>query len=162
MANVKPIPAGRHTLTPNLVVRGATKAIEFYVRGLGAEEVMRMAAPDGKSIWHAELKIGDSMFYVHDEMPGMSRPAPTQDAPAPASMWLFAPDCDAAYRRAVSAGAKGTMPPADMFWGDRTGTVLDPFGYHWSFATHVKDMTPEEMRRAGEEFAKSWKPGQRT
>jgi uncharacterized glyoxalase superfamily protein PhnB len=146
-----------HTLTPNLVLRDCAKAIEFYKQALGAQEVMRMPAPDGKSIWHAELRIGDSMFFLNDEMPGMGRSAPTAAEPVPVTMWLYVPDCDASFKRAVDAGAKATMPPADMFWGDRCSGVADPYGYLWSFATHQKDMTEEEMRRAGEEFARSMK-----
>ena len=155
MAGVNPIPQGMHTLTPNLVLRDCAKAIDFYKRALGAQEVARMPAPDGKSIWHAELRIGDSMFFLNDEMPGMGRPAPTQENAVPVTMWLYVPDADAAYRRAMEAGAKSTMEPADMFWGDRCAGVADPFGYVWSFATHVKDLSEEEMRRAGEEFARS-------
>ncbi len=155
MAGVKPIPQGMHTVTPSLVIRDCAKAIEFYKRALGAQEISRMAAPDGKSIWHAELRIGDSVVFLSDEMLGMSRPAPTPDAPVPVTMWLYVTDCDAAFRRATDAGAKATMPPADMFWGDRCAGVADPFGYAWSFATHQKDLTEEEMRRAGEEFARS-------
>ncbi len=155
MAGVNPIPQGMHTLTPNLVIRDCAKAIDFYKRALGAQEVSRMPAPDGKSVWHAELRIGDSIVFMNDEMPGMGRPAPTADAPVPVTMWLYVPDTDAAFRRAVDAGAKSVMPPADMFWGDRCGSVADPFGYLWSFATHQKDLTVEEMRRAGEEFARS-------
>ena len=155
MAGVKPIPEGMHTLTPNLVIRDCAKAIELYKKAFGAQEISRFMAPDGKSVWHAELRIGDSMFFMNDEMPGMSRPPPSADAPAPATMWLYVQDTDAAFKRAVDAGAKATMPPADMFWGDRCGGVVDPSGYAWSFATHVKDLTAEEMRRAGEEFARS-------
>jgi uncharacterized glyoxalase superfamily protein PhnB len=155
MATANPIPQGMHTLTPNLVVRDCAKAIEFYVRALGAKELARMPAPDGKSIWHAELRIGDSVVFMNDEMPGMGRPAPTKDDPVPVTMWLYVPDCDASYQRAVQAGATPTMPPADMFWGDRCAAVADPYGYHWSFATHQKDLTVEEMRRAGEEFART-------
>jgi uncharacterized glyoxalase superfamily protein PhnB len=161
MATPKSITDCRPALIANLVVRGAAEAIEFYVRALGAEEVMRMPAPDGRSIWHAELRIGDSLFFVNDEMPGMGAPAPTPAAPAPVSLWITAADCDAAYRRAVAAGGKGTMPPADMFWGDRVAGIVDPYGYQWSFATHVKDLTMEEMRRAGEEFARSMGQGKR-
>ena len=156
----KPIPEGMHTLTPNLVVRDCAKAIEFYKRALGAKEKARMPAPDGKSIWHAELEIGDSTVFLNDEMPGMSRAAPTVDNPVPVTMWLYVTDTDAAYRRAIEAGAKSTMEPADMFWGDRCAGVADPYGYSWSFATHQKDMTEEEMRRAGEEFARTWQQGQ--
>jgi PhnB protein len=144
-----------HTLTPNLVMRDCAKAIEFYKKALGALERSRMSAPDGKSIWHAELRIGDSMFFMNDEMPGMGRPAPTASSPVPVTMWLYVPDADAAFRRAVDAGAKSTMEPADMFWGDRCAAVADPFGYLWSFATHQKDMTDEELITAGEEFARS-------
>ena len=158
MAGVNPIPQGMHTLTPNLVMRDCAKAIEFYKRALGAQEVSRMPAPDGKSIWHAELRIGDSIIFMNDEMPGMGRAAPTADAPVPVTMWLYVPDCDAAFRHAVDAGAKSTMEPADMFWGDRCAGVADPFGYVWSFATHQKDMTDAELRRAGEEFARSMQP----
>ena len=155
MATVNPIPQGMHTLTPNLVLRECAKAIDFYKQALGAQEVVRMPAPDGKSIWHAELKIGDSIFFAADEMPGMSPPAPSAKDPVPVTMWLYVPDTDAAYRKAIGAGAKSLMEPADMFWGDRCAGVMDPYGYRWSFATHKKDLTPEEMRRAGEEFARS-------
>jgi len=155
MAGVNPIPQGMHTLTPNLVMRDCAKAIEFYKRALGAQEVSRMPAPDGKTIWHAELRIGDSILFMNDEMPGMGRSAPTPEAPVPVTMWLYVQDCDAAFRRAVQAGAKETMKPKDMFWGDRCAGVADPYGYLWSFATHQKDLTDEEMRRAGEEFARS-------
>jgi PhnB protein len=158
MAGVNPIPQRVHTLTPNLVLRDCTKAIDFYKRALGAQEVSRMPAPDGKHIWHAELRIGDSTFFMNDEMPGMGRGAPSAEAPVPITMWLYVPDCDEAFRRAVNAGAKSTMDPEDMFWGDRCASVADPFGYLWSFATHQKDLTAEEVRRAGEEFARSMQP----
>lgn len=154
MASVNKIPEGMHTVTPNLTVRDCARAIEFYKKALGAQEVMRMNAPDGRSVWHAELKIGDSIFFLNDEMPGMGRPAPDASNPVPVTMWLSVPDCDAAFDRAVKAGAKVVGEPADMFWGDRCAGVADPFGYLWSFATHVKDMSEEEMRRAGEEFAR--------
>ncbi len=156
MAGVRPIPEGAHTVTPNLVVRDAAKAIEFYKRALGAQEIARMPAPDGKSIWHAHIKVGDSSIYLNDEMPGMSRPPPAAEAPAPVTIWLWVPDCDAAFKRAVDAGARPVGQPTDMFWGDRCAGVADPFGYLWSFATHQKDMSMDEMRRAGQEFAKSW------
>ena len=154
MATVNPIPEGMHTVTPNLTLRDAAKAIDFYKRALGAQEVARFPAPDGKSIWHAELKIGDSIFYVNDEMPGMSRPAPSAENPVPVTMWLHVKDCDAAFDRAIKAGAKELGKPTDMFWGDRCAGVLDPFGYMWSFSTHTKDMTREEMQKAGEAFAR--------
>jgi PhnB protein len=155
MAKVSPIPKGKHTLTPGLVLRDGVKAIEFYKKALGAQEVTRMMAPDGKSLWHAELRIGDSIIYLGDEMPGMSRPAPTASNPSPVTLWLHVEDCDASYRRAIGAGAKSTMEPADMFWGDRCGGVSDPYGYAWSFSTHQKDLTDAEIQRAGEAFARS-------
>jgi uncharacterized glyoxalase superfamily protein PhnB len=148
-----------HTVTPNLVLRDCAKAIEFYKRAFGAQEVSRFPAPDGKSIWHAELRIGDSMIFVNDEMPGMGRTAPTASSPVPVTMWLYVQDTDRSYRQAVDAGAKSRMEPADMFWGDRCAAVDDPYGYCWSFATHQKDLTAEEMRRAGEEFARSMQQG---
>lgn len=154
MASVNPIPQGMHTVTPNLTVRDCAKAIDFYKKALGAQEVARMNAPDGKSVWHAELKIGDSIVFMNDEMPGMGRPAPQASNPVPVTMWLYVADCDAAFDRAVKAGAKAIEPPTDMFWGDRCAGVADPYGYLWSFATHQKDLTEEEMRRAGAEFAR--------
>ncbi len=159
MAQTRPVPEGMHTLTPNLVVRDCAKAIEFYKKAFGATEVSRFAAPDGKSIWHAELKIGDSAVFLNDEMPGMSPTPPDASHRAPVTMWLYVNDCDAAFRRAVDAGAKSMSEPQDMFWGDRCAAVADPYGYAWSFATHQKDMTQEETRRAGEAFARSQQQG---
>jgi len=160
MAGVNPIPQGMHTVTPNLVYPDCAKAIEFYKRALGAQEVSRFPSLDGKSIWHAELRIGDSVVFMSDEMPGAGRRAPMASDPVPVTMWLYVPDCDAAFRRAVDAGAHSTMQPEDMFWGDRCAGVADPFGYHWSFATHQKDLTAEEMRRASVDFAQSIEQGQ--
>ncbi|HTN52645.1 MAG TPA: VOC family protein [Anaeromyxobacter sp.] len=160
MAQVNPIPQGMHTLTPNLVVRGCAQAIDFYKKALGAQEVSRFPAPDGKSIWHAELKIGDSLFFLNDEMPGMGREAPNVSNPVPVTMWLYVPDCDQVFKKAVEAGARSINAPTDMFWGDRCGAVADPYGYLWTFATHQKDMTRDEMVRAGEEFARRMAQGQ--
>ena len=159
MATVTPVPQGRHTLTPSLVLRDCARAIEFYKRALGAQERSRMPSPDGTKIWHAELAVGDSALFLNDEMPGMGQPAPTAADPSPVTLWLYVPDCDAAFDRAVKAGAKQTYAPTDMIWGDRCSGVADPFGYVWSFATHQKDMTEEEMRRGGEEFAKRMESG---
>src|SRR6266540_5798255 len=116
MASVKPIPDGKHTVTPTLTIRDCAKAIEFYKRALGAQEISRMSAPDGKSIWHAELRIGDSAVFVNDEMPGMGRPAPSADAPVPVTMWLYVPDCDAAFKKAMKEGATSLAAPEDMTW----------------------------------------------
>jgi len=158
MAGVSPIPQGMHTITPNLVIRDCAKAIEFYKRALGAQEMSRMTAPDGKSVWHAELKIGDSVVFLSDEMPGGPR-APSATDQLPMTMWLYVQDCDQAFRRALDAGARSTMQPEDMFWGDRCAGIADPFGYLWSFATHQKDLTAEEIRREGEVFARSMEQG---
>lgn len=154
MSTVKPIPKGAHTVIANLTLNGCAKALEFYKRALGAELIMSMPAPDGTSVWHAEMRIGTSVVYANDAMPGMGAPAPSPESPAPVGFWVWSVDCDAAFKRAVEAGATVKMPPMDMFWGDRTATVLDPFGYIWNFATHVKDMTEAEMHAAGEAFAK--------
>ncbi len=140
-----PIPAGYHTLTPGLMVKGAAEAIEFYKRAFGAEEVSRMPmpGPDGQPrIGHAELKIGDSKVFLSDEFPehGMLGP---QGRP-PVSMFMYVTDADAAFARAVEAGATVQMPLADMFWGDRFGTLADPFGHVWSIAEHLEDLTPEQ------------------
>jgi len=154
MAKVKPIPEGRSTITSSLTLAGCARAIELYRKALGAEVVMNMPAPDGKGIWHAELRIGDSIFFCADEVPGMSPKPPSPTSPSPVSFWLSVKDCDAALQRAVDAGCAVRAKPEDMFWGDRCGAVMDPFGYTWTFATHVKDMTPDEMAKAGAEFAK--------
>ena len=159
MAGTSPIPRGMHTVTPHLVFRDCAKAIDFYKRAFGAEEVSRFLAPDGKSIWHAELKFGDSVVFLNDESPGSSQRAPIASESAPVSIWLYVPDCDAAFRRAVDAGARSTMQPEDQFWGDRCAGVTDPFGHHWSFATHLRDVTAEEMRRAAEEASISVEQG---
>jgi uncharacterized glyoxalase superfamily protein PhnB len=143
-----------HTVTPSLVVRDCAKAIDFYKAALGAQEVSRMMAPDGRSVWHCELKIGDSSVFMNDEMPGMGQRAPSAQSAVPVTMWLYVPDCDAAFQRAVKAGAKEMSPPTDMFWGDRCSGVADPFGYVWTFATRQKELSREEMKRAGEEFAR--------
>lgn len=147
MAKVKPIPQGLHTLTPQLTLDGASAAIDFFRRAFGAEEVDRAPDPSGKKIWHAMLRIGDSAVFVNDTFPEMGGTANK------VSLWLYCDDVDAVYKRAVDAGATPGMPPTDMFWGDRTGHVVDRWGNTWHIATHVKDMTPEEMRKAGEEFA---------
>ena len=155
MRRPDPIPQGMHTLTPNLVLSDCSKAIEFYKRALGAKEISRMPAPDGKSIWHAELRIGDSTFFLNDEMPGMGQAAPSPEAPAQVSFCLYVEDCDAAFQRAVAAGGEESAAPEDMFWGDRWASIADPYGYVWAFATRQQDMTEEEIRRAGEAFAKA-------
>ena len=146
-------PAGMHSVTPQLTLRDSARAIDFYKQAFGAQEIMRMPTPDGRGIWHAELRIGDSVVYLSDEMPQGPTAAPSQTHKATGVVQLYVPDCDAVFQAAVQAGARVNMPLADMFWGDRYGNVVDPFGQVWGIATHVKDMSPEEMRKGAEEFA---------
>ena len=152
MANVKPIPEGSHSLTAGLVVKGAQKAIEYYKNAFGAQVLGVSYMPDGKSVMHAELKIGDTKFYLGDEMPDMGAVSPQTLGGSPVSLNLYVENCDAVYNRAVAAGAKGAMPPADMFWGDRYGKLTDPFGHNWGIATHIEDVTKEEMDRRAVEW----------
>lgn len=142
---VKPIPEGTPTLTPHLIVKGATEAIEFYKKAFGAEEVRRVAGPDGKSLMHAELKVGTSRLYLVDEFPQMGCKGPLSLGGTPITVHMFVEDVDAVFNRAVAAGAQVRMPPADMFWGDRYGQLADPFGHSWSIATHKEDLTPEQL-----------------
>jgi uncharacterized glyoxalase superfamily protein PhnB len=146
-------PARVQDVIANLVFRDSVAAIEFYKNVFGAQELMRMPSPDGKGIWHAELRIGDTVIYLNDEAP-MGGASPVSPGSKPTvSLQLYVPDVDATFSRAVQAGAKPTMPVTDMFWGDRMGSVADPFGQVWMISTHVKDLTEEQMRKGGEEFA---------
>jgi uncharacterized glyoxalase superfamily protein PhnB len=141
---IKPIPEGYHTITPHLVVRGGAAAIEFYKRAFGATEGGRMPGPDGL-IMHAELRIGDSPLFLMDESPATGSKSPLALGGSPFVIHLYVEDVDAAFERATKAGAKVVLPLADQFWGDRYGMVIDPFGHHWSLATHKEDLTPQEM-----------------
>jgi PhnB protein len=155
MAKVKPIPDGYHTITPYLTVRGAAQAIEFYKKAFGAEEIYRRATPDGR-ILHAELRLGDSIFMLGDEFPEMGgRGGPLALGGTAVGLFLYVTDVDGAFARAIAAGAKVTMPLADMFWGDRYGKLIDPFGHEWALATHKEDVGPEEMDRRAEEAMKA-------
>ena len=145
--SVKPIPDGYHTLTPYLRVRDGVKAIEFYKRAFGAEEIMRMPGPDGKGVMHAELRIGDSPVMLGEEMKEWGALCPESLGGTGGGIHMYVPDVDAAMARAEAAGGKVTMPVADQFWGDRYGKLQDPFGHEWSLATHKEDPTPEEMDR---------------
>ena len=147
---VRPIPEGYHTLTPAITCKNAAQAIEFYKKALGATEIARMAGPGG-SVGHAELKIGDSRFFVSDEFPGMSA-APAAGALPAAYLFLYVEDVDAVFNRAVAAGCQASMPVIDMFWGDRYGKLTDPYGHSWGVATHVEDVAPAEMERRGAEW----------
>jgi uncharacterized glyoxalase superfamily protein PhnB len=148
---VNPLPQGYHTVTPNLIVDNSARALEFYQKAFGAEETVRMPGPGG-SILHAEMRLGDSIFMLHDEMPDMGGKSPKAYGGTPVSFYVYVEDVDAAWKRAVDAGAKPTMPLQDMFWGDRTGRLEDPFGHAWNLAQHVGDPTPEEMQRGQEAF----------
>lgn len=143
----KPIPEGMHSVTPHLVCAGAAAAIEFYKKAFGAEERGRLAGPDGR-IMHAMLRIGDSPVMLVDEMPEWHSLGPKALKGSPVTIHLYVADADAFVSRAAQAGAKVTMPVAEQFWGDRYGKLEDPFGHHWSVATHVRDVTPEEMKQA--------------
>ena len=142
-----PIPQGMHTLTPHLVCAGASDAIEFYKKAFGAVEEGRMPGPDGK-LMHAMVRIGDSPLMLVDESPQWGMLGAKALKGSPVTIHLYVDDADATVERAVAAGAKVTMPVAEQFWGDRYGTLEDPFGHHWSVATHVRDVSPDEMRAA--------------
>ena len=148
--HVRPIPEGYHSISPAITCKNAAAAIEFYKEAFGATEFVRMPGPGGM-IMHAELRIGDSLIFVSDEFPGMSV-APTPGAVPSYSLFLYTPDVDAVFDRAVAAGAAVTMPLTNMFWGDRYGKITDPFGHSWGVATHVEDVAPEEMERRSAEW----------
>jgi PhnB protein len=151
---VSAIPPGFHTVTPHLAIRDCAKAIDFYKKAFGAVEVMRMPGPDGKSIMHVELKIGDSIIFLADEFPGRVG-SPQRVGGTTVSIHLYVPNADAAFDRAVAAGATVSMPLMNMFWGDRFGKLTDPFGHDWSIATHIEDVPPDEMAKRGAEAMKN-------
>lgn len=160
---VKPIPDGYHTVSPYLVLDECAKAIEFYKKAFGAEEGLRMAGPDGK-IGHAEVRIGDSVVMMSDEMPPMPGQPGTYKSPkkaglSTAALFLYVKDVDASFDRAVKAGCTVRAPVTDMFWGDRFGQVIDPFGHSWSLATHKEDLSPQEMGKRQQEFMAKMKQG---
>jgi PhnB protein len=140
----KPIPEGYHTVTPYLAVDDAAEAIEYYKKAFGAKERARMEAPDGK-IGHAELEIGDSLVMLSDPFPQFTTRPPKELGGTSVGVFMYVEDVDAVVKQAVDAGATITMEIADQFWGDRLGSVTDPFGHLWSIATHVEDVPPQEM-----------------
>ena len=150
---VKPIPEGYQTVTPYLVVQGAGAAIDYYKKVFGATERMRMPAPGGM-IGHAEIQVGGSVIMLADEFPQMGFRGPKSVGGTPVSLMLYVPNVDEVFKRAVDAGAKELRPVADQFYGDRMGTLEDPFGHVWSIGTHVEDVSPDEMRRRSEEMMK--------
>jgi PhnB protein len=158
---VNPIPEGYHTVTPYLAVQNAAKAIDFYKKAFDATEISRLDGPQGK-VAHAELKIGDSRIMVSDEMPGADARAPQAVGGTTTNMVLYVKDSDASFNKAVQAGAKPAQPMSDMFWGDRIGRVLDPFGHSWSIATHKEDVAPAEMKKRFDAFVAKQGSQQRT
>ncbi len=153
--SANPIPAGYHSVTPYLVIDGAEAAIDFYRRAFGAEEVMRL--PMGDKLGHAEIRIGDSMVMLADEFPEMGFLGPKSRGGATSSCLIYVEDVDAVFARAVAEGATGERPPEDQFWGDRMGTLLDPFGHRWSIATHKEDVSEKETQRRMEEWTAAQK-----
>lgn len=143
---VKPIPEGYHAVTPYLFIKGAAQAIEFYAKAFGARELLRYEAPGGK-IGHAEVQIGDSRVMLADEYPEMTALSPQTLGGTGGLLMLYVEDVDAVFQRAIQLGARQLQPVQDKFYGDRTGTLLDPFGHMWTIGTHKEDLTPEEMRK---------------
>ncbi len=152
-ARPKPVPDGVNTITARLSVRGAAKAIEFYQQAFGAQLTFMLKTPDGK-VMHATMELGDSRFQLGDELPGMNAPSPQKLGGSPIVLHICVENVDELWNRAVAAGAKVTMPLADQFWGARYGQVLDPFGFTWSLFSHVEDVSPEELNRRADAFAK--------
>jgi len=148
----KAIPEGFQSVTPMLVFRDARKAIEFYKQAFGAMERYAMPGPDGKGVMHAELLIGDSIIMMGEENPNEPCKSAETAGGSPVSFYIYLENADEAFRRALEAGAESRMPVQDMFWGDRVGTVQDPFGYSWSLATHTKDLTSQEIQEGAQAF----------
>jgi PhnB protein len=152
--NVKPVPDGYHTATPYLIVDGGATAIEFYQRAFGAKEIMRVPAPGGK-VGHAEIKIGDSVIMLADEAPEMDARSPKSYGGSPVSILLYVADVDTQFAQAVAAGGTATRPVADQFYGDRSGSLKDPFGHTWHISTHKEDVSPEEIKKRMDAMKKS-------
>ncbi len=149
----KPIPEGYHSVTPYLIIKGATQALEYYKKAFGAEELFRMPAPDGK-IGHAEIKIGDSIIMLSDEYPEMGFKGPQPGSGSPVGLMIYVTDVDAQFKKALDAGGKVLKPLQDQFYGDRSGTLTDPFGHVWTIGTHKEDLSPEELDRRHNEYMK--------
>ena len=149
----KSIPEGYHSVTPYLIVRGGQRALEYYKRAFGAEERFRMDGPGG-TIGHAEIQIGDSIVMLADENPAWNAKAPQVGTPSPVQLMIYVDDVDATFAQALTAGGKETQPLKNQFYGDRSGSLTDPFGHSWTVATHIEDVPPEEMERRAAEYAK--------
>lgn len=148
----KAIPEGYQSVTPMFIVKDARKAIEFYKQAFGAQERYAMPGPDGKGVMHAEINIGNSIIMLGEENPQQSCKSAETAGGSPVSFYIYLEEVDAAFSKAVEAGVKVVMPVQDMFWGDRAGTVEDPFGYSWTLATHSKDLTPQEIQQGAAAF----------
>jgi PhnB protein len=151
---VKPIPDGYHSVTPYLVMQECGRAIDFYKQALGAEELFRMPGADGK-VGHAEIKIGNSILMLSDEHPEMGFKGPKSYGGTPVGLMIYVNDCDAVFHAAVKSGATALRPLQDQFYGDRSGTVVDPFGHVWTISTHKEDVPPDEMARRAAEAMKA-------
>lgn len=149
---VKAVPKGFRTVNASLAIAGAARALEFYKKAFNAKELMRMMYPDGQRVAHAEIKIGNTIVMLSDEAPEYGVRGPQALGGTPVRLVLYVRNCDRVYKRALKAGATSLMEPADMFWGDRWSEVADPFGHRWPIATHMEDVTPEELERRGQEF----------
>lgn len=156
----KPIPEGYHAITPSFTFKDSRKAIEFYKKAFGAQALEVLPSPDGRRTMHATIKIGDSVLMMGDEMPASPAGGPDPNCgksaetlgASPISLYVYVPDVDKNFRQAIAAGATETMPVADMFWGDRAGSLKDPFGYSWMIATHTRDLSDEEIKKGAEAF----------
>lgn len=151
MKAAEPCPKGFHTVTPSLFVRNARQAIDFYKKALGAEETVCMTGPDGK-IGHAEIKVGDSFIFLSDENPTWGTKSPQSLGGATGGLYLYIEDVDKSFQRALDAGGQLKMPVTDMFWGDRLGSFVDPFGHNWTLATHTRDVSIEDMKEGEKKF----------
>jgi PhnB protein len=149
MGQVKAVPEGLHTITPQLAIDGCAKAMEWYKQAFGAVETGRAPDPSGQKVWHASMRIGSSQFFLNDVFPDMGGGAQT------ASLWIYTDNVDQAWKRAIEAGGEQVMPMGDQFWGDRMGTLKDPFGNRWTLAQRIKNMTPDEMKKAADAFIAS-------
>jgi len=150
---VKAKPDEYHTLTTSLPIKGADKAIDWYTKVFGAKLLSRMATPDGKAVWHAELRIGDSVLMLADEDPTMGPRSPATLGAVTSSVHVYTEDVDGLFARAIAAGAKANAPPTDMFWGDRYAQITDPFGHVWGLATHTTEVPADQMEARGREWA---------
>ena len=156
---VKPIPEGMHSVTPYLFVTGAAEAIDFYKKAFSAEERFRMPGPGGK-VMHAEIQLGDSVVMLADEFPDMGVKSPKSLGGSAGSLMVYVKDVDASFKQATAAGATAKQPPTDMFWGDRSCKLTDPYGHDWMLATHIEDVSPEEMDKRSKDFAEKMAKGE--